>query len=159
MTPPTNIEIITPEVLLERTRALRAQGYRLVQISGARLKENFELTYSFDLNDDLLNLRILLPFDQLKIPSISSIFRCVLLYENEIHDLLGVDVQNMAVNFQGNVYKTAVKFPLGSPKAACAVADEKPPAATTQPAPSTAAPSTATTSTAAPSKPAPVANT
>jgi ech hydrogenase subunit D len=42
------------------------------------------------------------------------------LYENEIHDLFGVPVDGLAIDFKGNFYKTAVKFPLGSTKAPCA---------------------------------------
>ena len=105
------IEIITSETLLDRVRKLREQGQRLVQISAARLSDTLELMYSFDLAGRLSNLRILLPLDQPRVPSICSVYRCVLLYENEIHDLFGVEVDGMAVDFKGNLYKTAVKFP------------------------------------------------
>ena len=34
-----------------------------------------------------------------------------------MHDLFNVQVDGMAVDFQGNLYKTTVKFPFGSTKA------------------------------------------
>jgi len=54
------------------------------------------------------------------VPSISSIYGCAILYENEIHDLFNVKVDGLTVDFHGNFYKTAIKFPFGSTKVACA---------------------------------------
>jgi ech hydrogenase subunit D len=125
MTPETIIETIDVGALLDRVRSLRQQGHRLVQICAARLPDSFELTYSFDFNSRLTNLRIQLPTAEPHVPSICSIYRSVLLYENEIHDLFGIQVDGMAVDFHGKLYQTAIKFPLASSKAACAT----PPAA------------------------------
>jgi ech hydrogenase subunit D len=125
-----NLESIAVEMLLEKVRSLRDRGYRLVQISAARLPESNELTYSFDLKTELVNLRLNLPLDQPRVPSICSIFPCVLLYENEIHDLFDIQVEGMAVDFHGNLYKTAVKFPFSKLKGPCAVAAESKTAAT-----------------------------
>jgi ech hydrogenase subunit D len=120
MSSEANIEAIDVGALVDRVRAMRQGGYRLVQISAARISEAMELTYSFDLDGALRNLRILLPFSSLVVPSISSIYGCVLLYENEMHDLFDIQVQNMAVDFHGNLYKTTVKHPFGTTKSACA---------------------------------------
>jgi ech hydrogenase subunit D len=117
------IEMITSDVLLEKVRAFRDQGYRLVQISAARLPEAYEITYSFDRDTQLTSIRLLLPLEAPHLASISSIYGCVLLYENEMHDLFGITVDGMAVDFHGNLYKTAVKFPFGSLKGPCAVAN------------------------------------
>jgi ech hydrogenase subunit D len=116
------LDLITPETLLDKVRAKREQGCRLVQISATRLPDQVELTYSFDLNSQLSNLRLFLPGDNARLPSISSVYGCAVLYENEIHDLFEVTVDGMAVDFHGNLYKTAVKFPFGSAKVPCATA-------------------------------------
>jgi len=113
-----SIELIALESLLDKVKAKRQQGYRLVQISGARLGEQLELTYSFDLDSRLENLRLLLPAAEARVPSISSIYSCVMLYENELHDLFDVQVEGMAVDFHGNLYNTAVKHPFAG--VACA---------------------------------------
>jgi ech hydrogenase subunit D len=110
------IESITVETLLDKVKAMRAQGRRLVQISATQLPDAIELTYSFDLDSRLANLRLLLPGDQPPLPSISSIYLCAVLYENEIHDLFGVQVDGIAIDFKGNFYKTSVKFPFANPK-------------------------------------------
>ena len=108
------IEIITVETLPDKVKAMHEQGRRLVQISATRLPDSVELTYSFDLNSQLANLRLELPADKPQLPSISSIYLCAVLYENEIHDLFGVQVDGMAIDFKGGFYKTAVKFPFAT---------------------------------------------
>lgn len=126
------IEVITVDTLMEKVTAKQKQGCRLVQISATRLADTMELTYSFDLNSQLSNLRLTIPGENSRLPSISGIYGCSVLYENEIHDLFGVPVDGLTIDFKGNFYKTAVKFPFGSTKAPCA----KPaPAAAATPAP------------------------
>jgi ech hydrogenase subunit D len=119
------VETISVDALLQRVRAMRVAGYRLVQISAARLPESMELTYSFDLDYRLASLRLNLPLTEMRVPSVCDIFPCVLLYENEIHDLFGVEVGGMAVDFHGNLYKTTIPFPFGCTKAPCGTAVSK----------------------------------
>ena len=129
--PQTNFEPVTLATLLDRVRALRQEGCRLVQISATRLPEQIELTYSFDLNSQLTNLRLSLPGEAPHLPSISSIYLCAILYENEIHDLFGVQVAGMAIDFKGNFYRTAIKFPFAtSAKIPCASSAAAPAAST-----------------------------
>jgi ech hydrogenase subunit D len=108
------IDLITIDALLEKVRAKKAQGCRLVQISATQLPGQIELTYSFDLNSQLTNLRLSLSGEEPHLPSISSIYLCAILYENEIHDLFGVQVAGIAIDFKGNFYKTAIKFPFAA---------------------------------------------
>jgi ech hydrogenase subunit D len=113
------IEVITLESLLDQVRTRQKQGCRLVQISATQLPGQVELTYSFDLDSRLSNLRLSLPAGA-HLPSITPVYGCAVLYENEIHDLFGVPVDGMSIDFQGNLYKTSVKFPFGSAKSPCA---------------------------------------
>ncbi|HVM51361.1 MAG TPA: NADH-quinone oxidoreductase subunit C [Candidatus Acidoferrum sp.] len=112
-----SVEPIPVSALLEKVDALRKQGYRLVQISATRLPDGLELTYSFALEGRLAQFRLHLPDDNPRVPSISSIYWCAFLYENEMHDLFGLAVEGMAVDFKGTFYNTAIKFPFGSTKA------------------------------------------
>jgi ech hydrogenase subunit D len=132
------LEVIPVDSLVERVRALREQGYRLVQIGANRLPEQVEVTYSFDLNIQLTNLRVILPAIEPRLPSISGVYACVVLYENEIHDLFNVKVEGMAVDFQGHLYQTTVKFPFGTVKAPVAKPAAAPAAPRPSPAPATA---------------------
>ncbi len=51
-----------------------------------------------------------------------------------MHDLFGVQVAGMAVDFKGNFYKTAVKFPFGTAKLPCASSAAAPATAAAAPA-------------------------
>ena len=113
------IDIITVDTLLDKVRAKHEQGCRLVQMSATRLPDQVELTYSFDLDSRLTNLRLLIPGVDSHLPSISPIYGCAVLYENEIHDLFNVKVDGLTVDFHGNFYKTSVKFPFASNMAPC----------------------------------------
>ena len=111
-----SFELIPTEALLDKAGGMRKNGYRLVQIGVTRLPDKVELTYSFDLNHQLANLRLHLPATDARIPSITSIYWGAFLYENELHDLFSIRVDGMAVDFHGHLYETAVKFPFGSTK-------------------------------------------
>ena len=130
-------ESIPMEALLEKAGEMRKQGYRLVQIGATRLPEHVELTYSFDRESRLTNLRFQVLAAGARVPSISSLYWCAFLYENELHDLFNVQVDGMAVDFHGHLYETNVKFPFGSTKAP--VAKPAPTAAAPSPAPTAAA--------------------
>jgi ech hydrogenase subunit D len=136
------IEPITAETLLEKVREKRQQNWRLVQIGATRLPDQFQLTYSFDLESRLVSLRLHIPGTEPRVPSISSIYGCAILYENELHDLFGITADGLTVDFHGNFYQTAVKFPLGTaklpvPKPAAPAKTQAP-----TPAPAPAAPAT-----------------
>lgn len=131
-------ELISVETLVERVRALKEQGWRLVQIGATRLPEQIEVTYSFGFHLQLANLRIQVPAAEARVPSISTIFWAAFLYENEIHDLFNLQVDGMAVDFHGTLYKTAVPFAFGATQAPAAPSAPSPavaPAPTVAPAP------------------------
>jgi ech hydrogenase subunit D len=87
-----------------------AEGYRFVQLSCATLESAYELTYSFDKAYRLRNLRLTVTQDE-EVPSISVIYPNAFLYENEIHDLFGLNIRNLAVDYHGTLYKTMVTTP------------------------------------------------
>lgn len=89
---------------------LFAEGYRLVQIGCSTLPTAYELNYSFDKDYRFKNLRISVAPGE-EVPSISMIYANAFLYENEIHDLFGVPVTNISIDYGGTLYRTAIKTP------------------------------------------------
>jgi ech hydrogenase subunit D len=141
------IELIEVGALLEKARSMHQQGHRLVQISATRLPDRLELTYSFALEGRVAQFRLHLLDSEPRVPSISSVYWCAFLYENELHDLFNLNVEGMAVDFKGTLYKTAIKYPFGSTKPPSA----KPgtttaTSATSQPTPAPTPPSSTATS-------------
>ena len=46
-------------------------------------------------------------------PSISVIYPNAFLYENEIHDLFGMPITHISVDYRGTLYRTALAAPFG----------------------------------------------
>ena len=101
---------ITLEDLLREVEALHARGYRLVQIGCTDLDGSYELNYSFDKGYQFRNLRLTVG-PETEVPSISGIYWGAFVYENEMHDLFGIPVTGINIDFKGTFIKTAEKYP------------------------------------------------
>lgn len=110
MTEPQKTELITVHELLERCAHLLSEGWRLVQIGCTGLPDGNELNYTFDRDYTFYNLRLIAAPGE-EVPSIQALYSCAFLYENEIAELFGVTVTEMAVDFNGKLYKIAVPTP------------------------------------------------
>jgi ech hydrogenase subunit D len=110
MSEPQEIIPIEKDALLGAVSDLFAQGYRMVQIGCTTLENAYELNYSFDKDYHFKNLRVTAKTGD-EIKSISVIYPNAFLYENEIHDLFGITIKNMSVDYKGAFYRTAIKTP------------------------------------------------
>ncbi len=110
MSEPQETRPIGRNELVGMAAQLFAEGYRLVQIGCTTLPGAYELNYSFDKEYRFKNLRIpAAPGEE--IPSISVIYPNAFLYENEIHDLFGVVITNITIDYRGTLYRTTIKTP------------------------------------------------
>lgn len=109
------IREVQVERLVEEVRKMKDGGYRLVQIGAAAVRDGYEVNYSFDKEYNFENLRLRLPSNAVEVPSVSSVYWSAFLYENEIHDLFGIRISGIAVDYKGDFYRTTVKFPFGKP--------------------------------------------
>ncbi len=111
------LKIIDISALEEEVSRLFSEDCRMVQISCAKIDSTLELSYSFDKDGKFQSLRVVLPSDvPNQVPSVSHIYFCAFLYENEIHDLYGVDFEGLVLDFKGNLYRTQVKTPFNLPE-------------------------------------------
>ncbi len=114
--------------LVSKVGELKNSGYRMVQICAAKVDQGLELTYSFDKEYGLVNLRFTLPSTEVEVPSVSGVYWNSFLYENELHDLFGIKVTNINVDYKGKFYKTSVKWPFNpEPKPAESAEKDKQP--------------------------------
>ncbi|MDD1718506.1 MAG: NADH-quinone oxidoreductase subunit C [Methanoregulaceae archaeon] len=90
----------------------RNQGYRLVQIGCTATGDLYEINYSFDKDYTFRNIRVTVTPDT-EIPSITGMYWGAFIYENEMHDLFGVNVRGMNIDFKGTLIRTSVKNPFG----------------------------------------------
>jgi ech hydrogenase subunit D len=108
------IRIVDKNTIRDEVKKYKADGYRMVSITCESLGEtDFELTYHFELNYELTNLRIIGKYEE-EIPSISHIFPSALLHENEYKDLFGVKFEGLLIDYLGNLYmpENGAKNPL-----------------------------------------------
>lgn len=101
---------IGPGSLVSEVLNLKYDGYRLVQICATKIEDGYELTYSFAKEYDLVNLRLHISPDT-EIMSISNIYQPAFLYENEIHDLFGISIKLITLDYEGNLYRIKNKTP------------------------------------------------
>ena len=111
MTEEQPIEIVAVGDLVAKVRAKHDEGSRLVQIGATHLKDKIEINYSFDLKGRYSIIRVETPALEPKLPSVSPVYWCAFIYENEMQDLFGIRVDNMSVDFKGKFYQTAVAHP------------------------------------------------
>ena len=73
---------------------------------------SFEITWAFSKDDaaKFESLREVVTAAD-KVPSVSEFFGAAFLYENEIRELFGIDIEGIGLDLQGQLYKTATKVP------------------------------------------------
>jgi ech hydrogenase subunit D len=110
------LESLEAPGLPARAAQLKAEGWRLVQVSCTSLADGrFELTYSFDKDYQLLNLRCFVPREGATVPSITPSYLAGFAYENELQDLFGIKVMGLLVDYQGKFYRMKAKAPQAEP--------------------------------------------
>ncbi|KJJ85971.1 ech hydrogenase subunit D [Candidatus Omnitrophus magneticus] len=105
---------VTSSELTKQVELMKKDNYRLVQIGCTSIAEIMEINYSFDKAYKFVNLKVIVPAKEHVIPSISGIYPNAFFYENEIHDLFGINIVNISIDYKGNFYRTSVKFPFNN---------------------------------------------
>ena len=101
---------VSPENIIDESQKLKFAGYHLMQQCATRVPDAFELIYSFGKDLEVKQLKITLPEDD-EISSITSIFPCAFIYENEMHDLFGVKIKMINIDYEGKLSRTAIETP------------------------------------------------
>ncbi len=101
---------INKDDLLKKVQAMHDDHYRLVQIACAQT-DMLYVDYSFDKDRHFINFRVWLPEENPKLPTISKIYLAAFTYENEIHDLFGVKIADIVIDFKGKFYRKAEETP------------------------------------------------
>lgn len=117
---PNIYEEVAIDQLIEHVGAYREQGYRFVQICATTLEDSCEMLYTFIAPDAvdgaLIGLDVKVP-DGTSVPSITEFYPAAFVFENETHDLFGIDIYGINLDFHGEFYKVSEKFPM-NPRAA-----------------------------------------
>jgi ech hydrogenase subunit D len=98
-----NISDLSVDLLLGEVQNLQYDDYRFVTATCVDNNDgSFDVIYHFDKDLQLKNYRVRVGRED-EIPSISRIYFCALLVENEIKELFGLNITNIAIDYGGHM--------------------------------------------------------
>ncbi len=98
LTAPRRIQLKVPRQQLLPLLAYLKEAFafaHLGTISGVDLGESFEVIYHLSNADTSVNVRILTPRAEPRIPSVCAVIPGAILYERELQDMFGLVVENI----------------------------------------------------------------
>jgi NADH:ubiquinone oxidoreductase subunit C len=83
------------ERLLEVVKILKDEydGYHITTMTALDSGEDFEILYHIVVGAELFTLRVFLPKDDPSVETLTGILPGAILYEREIHDIMGIQVK------------------------------------------------------------------
>lgn len=110
----TRFTVISLEALTSTAATCKQQQWRYVQTLAVNGEEGIDLIYSFmDMETGLLeNYKIEKLLKGTHVPSISDLYLEAFVWENEIHDLFGINFDGIAIDFHGAFYALSTPEPM-----------------------------------------------
>ena len=103
---------ISLDELSAYSAARKADGVRYVQTLAVNTEAGVDLVYTFMKDSMIENLKIVAVGKDDVVPSITGDFLAAFVWENEIHDLFGINFEGIAIDFAGTFYDLAMKEPM-----------------------------------------------
>ena len=100
--------------LLARVQTFKHDGLRFVQLCAETTEAGIDLLYTFydETRNAAVNLNVYGIEPYTKVPSIQGLYFAAFSYENEAHDLYGVNFANMKLDFGGHFFNLAASEPM-----------------------------------------------
>ena len=89
---------------------MKIERWRLVQICAVRVENGYEMSYSFCKGYQMVTLRLELETEE-EISSITQIYPCAFLQENEAAELFGVKIKKLEPDMEDKLYRIAAETP------------------------------------------------
>ena len=90
----------------------KEEGWRFVQMLAVNTDDGIDLVYSFMKDGNLENNVVSAVKAGTVVPSITDQYLAAFVFENEAHDLFGVHIEGIAIDFKGQFYHVAVNEPM-----------------------------------------------
>lgn len=103
---------LTVEGLPALAAQCKEDGWRFVQMLALATEDGVNLVYSFMKDGVLVNHEIEGVKPQDHVPSITDQFLAAFVFENEAHDLFGVQIDDIAIDFGGHFYAVSQASPM-----------------------------------------------
>lgn len=83
---------------------MKTEGWRLVQICATSITQGYEMSYSFCKEYQMVTLRLEVGQDE-EVASITQIYPCAFLQENEAKELFGVKITKIQPDYRDRLYR------------------------------------------------------
>lgn len=101
------VEIVLSKAeFFQKIYQLASAKARFITITCRDLGEGFELIYHFEENLKVVNVRVRIGKEE-SLPSITSIYPCAFLAENEVKDMFNLKIEGLTPDLGGRLLKTA----------------------------------------------------
>jgi hypothetical protein len=100
------------EGLHREAAIMKAEGWRFIQTHAVNGEEGVDLYYSFMKDGFVRNYRVAGVKKGQQVPSVTDLFLAAFVFENEARELFGVDMRDIALDFQGALYAPAEAEPM-----------------------------------------------
>lgn len=98
-----NLTEIKTDQLLNKVQTMFYKGYRFITATCVdRGDGSVDVTYHFDKDYKIKNYRLIIQKGD-EVPSISKIYFCSVLVENEMKELFGLNVTDIAIDYGGHM--------------------------------------------------------
>ena len=104
------IEPIAVQDFYQRVIRMKMEQWRLAQICAVRVEDGYEMSYSFCKDYDMVTIRLDLKEEE-EVPSITQMYPCAFLQENEAAELFGVKITDIHVDYGDKLYRIDEKTP------------------------------------------------
>lgn len=102
---------ISLEQIKNTAQEYKERGWRLTNLCGSSVEGKVELLYSYAQGKELENARVVVSNED-EVPSVSAIYPGIFIFENETHDLFGVNFTDISIDYEGAFYPTSVPTPM-----------------------------------------------
>ena len=104
-------EPLALENIHETAERMKLEGARFIQTHAVNTDDGIDLYYSYMKDGSIVNFRVQGVHDE-PVPSITDVFLAAFVFENEARELFGVDMRDIAIDFQGTMYAPVEQTPM-----------------------------------------------
>lgn len=106
--------------LADTVADFKRRDFRFVQICATTLDESCDVLYAFidpeTTDGSMTGIMVNVP-DGMHVPSITEWYPAAFVFENETHDLFGIQIDGINIDFGGEFYQVSMTYPM-NPRAA-----------------------------------------
>lgn len=106
----SEIKLTTKGEFFPEVIRMHSENWRLVQICATSVEGGYEMSYSFCKDYRMVTLRLNLEENE-TVSSITSIYSCAFLQENEAAELFGVKIENISLDYKSKLYRIDAETP------------------------------------------------